>query len=90
LENDNKPTHHMIGFNFLGTEIKGELIKKNREGENFFINTNDISKYNYYPDIPYTIKDLIEFYNAKNKTIKYREIKRKVKDELFTGMEFIF
>jgi ADP-ribose pyrophosphatase YjhB (NUDIX family) len=86
---ENKPTHHMVGFNFLATELSGDFIEKTREGENLYIDPEKIEEYSCYPDIPYCVRDLLAFHKGKDKQPVYREAVRTMKDNKFSGVRFL-
>ncbi len=81
---DCKVSHHMIGFFYRADNLKGELIEKNREGENSFITLNKALELNHFPDFPIFSKILLE-----NKSeIKFQEAIRKIKDGKFTELDY--
>ena len=56
-EEDNEMTHHVIGFFFLGTDLSGELIEEDREGENMFLNIEEAQTMDRYPDFDFFKKE---------------------------------
>jgi ADP-ribose pyrophosphatase YjhB (NUDIX family) len=79
----NELTHHVIGFFYLATGIKGTLKVDDREGKNMFLTLNQIKKLKKYPDLDFLIKTLIE-----SKVLIFKEAKRYTKNGEFTGIEF--
>lgn len=74
--------HHVVAFTYIATNLKGELIDKHREGENFFIKKEELEKYKLYPDIPKLVELCFE------KGISELSAKRYVKDGEFIGIDF--
>jgi len=84
-EETNNANHHVTGFFYLATNLKGKLIEKNREGENLFLEQKECNKYPRYPDFDYFTTKLLD----ESKELIFKEAKRFVKDEEFTKIEFI-
>ncbi len=76
--------HQVIGFFFLATELKGELKKIDREGENFFLKPEDTKNHKMYPDIE-LYKDII----LTTKQIIFKEADRFMKDGDFIGINIL-
>jgi 8-oxo-dGTP diphosphatase len=66
--------HHIIGYFYIATEFKGELIVNTREGDNFWIDVKEIKKHKRFVDIDPTIEHAIN-----GEGIKFYEIYRRVK-----------
>ena len=78
-------THHVIGFFYLATGLKGKLIQKTREGENMFVTLKETKNMKKYPDFEFFTKILL----SKSKQIKFREANRYTKNGEFTKIEFL-
>ncbi|MGM5481713.1 MAG: NUDIX domain-containing protein [Nanobdellota archaeon] len=83
-EEDEEMTHHVIGFFYLGTDLSGDLIKEDREGENMFIDIEEARNLDRYPDFDFFTKELLR----KNDEVNFQEADRFVKDGKFTRIEF--
>jgi ADP-ribose pyrophosphatase YjhB (NUDIX family) len=80
----NELTHHVIGFFYLATGIKGTLKEDDREGRNFFTTPKQAKKLKRYPDFDFFVKTLLE-----SKTLVFKEADRYVKDGESVGIDFL-
>lgn len=83
-EETNQYSHHVIGFFFLATELSGELIKEEREGENMFITLNEAKQLERYPDFDTFANILLD-----DKPLQFLEADRFMRNGLFTGIEIL-
>lgn len=51
--------HHIIGYTYIASEFTGELLNETREGENFWIEFNEIKNYKRFEDIDFIINHAI-------------------------------
>ena len=83
LDENNSVEHQILGYFYLGYNIKGKLIKKTREGNNIWIKLEDLKKYKRFPDLDFIIPYII---NRKN-LIKIAQIKRFRKNNEFVDIK---
>jgi len=83
-EDKKELTHHIIGFFYLATGIKGELKEDDREGRNFFTTPAQTKKMKRYPDFDFASSTIL-----KSKALVFKEADRYVSDGDFTEIKFI-
>jgi len=83
LDEENSVEHQILGYFYLGYNIKGNLIEKTREGENIWIELEDLKKYKRFPDLDFIVPYML---NKKN-PIKIAQIKRFRKGGEFVDIE---
>ncbi|MGV8151327.1 MAG: NUDIX domain-containing protein [Candidatus Woesearchaeota archaeon] len=77
-DNDLAFNHEL--FIIKGTNPKGKLIKKNREGECEWVKLEKVKTLNIFPNVPYSIKIV------QSKNFRWIEADRFQKDGVFTSM----
>ena len=79
--------HHHLGFTFEFTGFEGDLIKKTKEGENFWYDISKLKQLNIYPDM----MNLIEASNdSKLKILKIDRYQDGLKMENVTIFDYAF
>jgi ADP-ribose pyrophosphatase YjhB (NUDIX family) len=78
-------SHHMTGFYYLATDLRGELIEKTREGENLFLSVDEMDGHRKYPDMPGNIEAI----TSSGDGIVFREAHRYVEDGEFVKIEYV-
>lgn len=80
----NELNHHVIGFFFLATELSGDLINSNREGDNIFMTREDALKEKTYPDFEFFTEQMLS-----DRHLEFKEINRYTCDGDFVGIDFL-
>lgn len=80
----NELTHHVVGFFFLATDLSGDLIESNREGDNLFISRDDALKEKTYPDFDFFTKQMLS-----DGSLEFKEINRFTSNGDFVGIDFL-
>lgn len=78
VDEENKVEHHIIGYFYLGTNPKGELLTQTREGKNFWMEAENLSHYTRFLDLDYLVPNILT-----SKEIKITQIKRYRKEGKF-------
>ncbi|MFT4325996.1 MAG: NUDIX domain-containing protein [Candidatus Woesearchaeota archaeon] len=78
---EDEVAHHILGFTFVAHNLKGDLKEKHREGENFFIPKDTITKYTTYPDIPTLVESCF------TEGVSHYTFNRTTKDGSFIGID---
>lgn len=76
---------HIFGYFFVAINCIGDLIEKNREGENMWMDFEDAKSHKKYLDNDFYMKVLLD----KNENIIFKEAKRYVRNGEFTRIEFL-
>jgi len=67
--------HHILGFTYIATKFKGELLENTREGENFWIEIDKIKNHKRFGDIDFIINHAIN-----GRGVKIIKVIRDIKD----------
>ena len=81
---ESKVEHHIIAYFYLATNLEGELKLKTREGDNIWINVEEMKDYERFPELDLMVPIIID---ETQTNIRIFDVRRYRENEKFVDLK---